>query len=132
MRDFIANHLPAVPVLWTLGAVYLIVTSGTAIAWTMRLRSEKGRELWLRCVSWWWMIPGLTIALILGQTATLILFCVVSYLALQEFLSIVPSRPEDRPIILLAYLIVPANALLIWFRIYGVFLIFVPVYAFVV
>jgi phosphatidate cytidylyltransferase len=129
----IAAHTPAAPVLATLGAIYGGLTLGTIAAWIARSqRGESARELWLRCVSWWWMITAAALALFLGRAGTLVFFSFVSYLALQEFLSIIPSRKEDRPIIFLAYLIIPANAALIWFKLYGIFLIFIPVYAFVI
>jgi len=124
--------MPAAPVLATLGAIYGALAIGTAVAGVARARKgDAAKELWQRCISWWWMITAAAAALLIGPAGVLVFFSFVSYLALQEFLSIIPSRKEDRLIILLAYLIIPANAVLIGMNLYGIFLIFIPVYAFV-
>lgn len=118
--------------LATLGAIYGALAIGTAVAGVARARKgDAAKDLWQRCISWWWMITAASAALLIGPAGVLVFFSFVSYLALQEFLSIIPSRKEDRLIILLAYLVIPANALLIWMNLYGIFLIFIPVYAFV-
>ncbi|MFO1187633.1 MAG: phosphatidate cytidylyltransferase [Alphaproteobacteria bacterium] len=131
--SFLEGHSPPVPMLATLGAIYGALAVGTVVAGVARARKgDAAKELWQRCVSWWWMITAAAAALLIGPIGVLILFAFVSYLALQEFLSIIPSRKEDRLIILLAYLVIPANALLVWANLYGIFLIFIPVYVFVI
>ncbi|MCP4383101.1 MAG: phosphatidate cytidylyltransferase, partial [Hyphomicrobiales bacterium] len=65
----------------------------------------------------------------LGATAVAILFALVSFLALREYLSIIPVRQVDRTAILLAYIAIPLQY---WFVVddwYGMFSIFIPVYA---
>ena len=71
-------------------------------------------------------------ALVAGWQATLILFAVISFLALREFLSLAPLRREDRLVILLAYIaIIPSYGVLFANR-YGVYLVFIPVWAFLI
>jgi len=95
-------------------------------------RGKDYRELRQRVWSWWVMAALIAGALVAGWQATLVLFAAISFLALREFLSLAPVRREDRLIILLAYLaIIPAYGLLFANR-YGIYLVFIPVWAFLI
>jgi phosphatidate cytidylyltransferase len=87
-------------------------------------------ELTLRIRSWWWMIGLLLFVLILSKTAAIIFFGFLSFLALKEFLSIVPTRLTDRRVIFWAYLSIPIQYYLVSIHWYGMFIIFIPVYIF--
>jgi phosphatidate cytidylyltransferase len=85
-----------------------------------------------RVTSWWLMATLLAVALLAGWRATLVLFALISFLALREFLSLAPMRREDRPVILLAYLTIIANYGFLALNRYGIYLVFIPVYLFLV
>ena len=54
----------------------------------------------------------------------------ISYLALKEYLSLIPTRRIDREVLLFAYLAIPIQyywAAIDW---YGMFIVFVPVWMF--
>lgn len=87
-------------------------------------------ELKQRIVSWWWMIGILFICLAVSTTTALILFAFISFLALKEFFSIVPLRLNDRRVVFLAYLSIPIHYYWIAIGWYGMFIIFIPVYIF--
>jgi phosphatidate cytidylyltransferase len=55
---------------------------------------------------------------------------VMSFIALREFLSLARMRPEDRLIVLAAYLTIPVSYGFIAADTYGFYLVFVPVYVF--
>lgn len=95
-----------------------------------RLSDRASAELKDRTSTWWWIIGLLTVAFALGQTATVIVFALVSYLALKEYFTALPIRQADRGVILLAYLTVPIQYWFVEMGAYGFFAIFVPVYAF--
>jgi len=80
--------------------------------------------------SWWVMVALVSAAIYLGWQATLVFFAAVSFIALREFLSLAPSRREDRLIILAAYLTVPISYGFIAADLYGIYLVFIPVYVF--
>lgn len=118
----------------TLAGIGAILVSASAILLALRRRypARDWRELTLRIRSWW-IIVGISVpALLLSATASIIFLAVVSYLALKEYLSIIPTRQADRAILLLAYLAVPIQAYWIVIGSYGMFIIFVPVYMFLV
>jgi phosphatidate cytidylyltransferase len=87
--------------------------------------------------SWWVIVILVAGALVLGWQATAILFALISFLALKEYLTLAPTRKEDRLIVLLAYLSVFVNYGLIFATTvfqdsYQVYLVFIPVYGFLI
>jgi len=87
-------------------------------------------ELHLRITSWWWMVLILFISISLNQTSAIVLFGFISFLALKEFFSIVPTRQTDRRVIFWAYLSIPLQYYFVSISWYGLFIIFIPIYIF--
>lgn len=108
--------------------VYLALGVATGIYLWQRLNQGAPADLGQRIQSWWVMITLVVVPLTLGPVPFIILMAFISFFALKEYVSMVPTRIEDRPIIMLAYFSIVLNALLIGFGQYGIFLIFVPVY----
>ena len=122
------------PLVWGLGGVVVLLTLG-ALASALLPLLRPGRdytELRQRVNSWWVMVALLAVALALGWQATLVLFAVISFIALREFLSLAPARQEDRLIILGSYLVVPMSYAWIAINEYGIYLVFIPVWVFLV
>jgi phosphatidate cytidylyltransferase len=87
----------------------------------------------------WWIIATLVGgALLAGWQAFTLLFALISFLALKEFLTLAPTRKEDRLVVLLAYLSIIVNygtifADQILFEDgYQVYLVVAPVYMFLI
>ena len=94
-------------------------------------RRASRENLVARVNAWWAMVAILAVAFLTGPTMTLILFALASFFALREFVTLTPSREGDRlPLSLAFFLIIPAQFLLIGLQRYGMFAIFIPVYAF--
>lgn len=109
----------------------LLVTATTCRLILKRLKPEKDyTELRQRIQSWWWMIGILFLCLIVSRTTAIILFAFISFLALKEFFSIVPTRQADRRVLFWAYLSIPVQYYLVSIGWYGLFIIFIPVYLF--
>jgi phosphatidate cytidylyltransferase len=86
-----------------------------------------------RIRSWWVMVMVLTAAFLAGPHAIIALFALISFCALREFITLMPTRPADRGALLASFLIaLPAQYGLIWISWYGLFAVFIPVYGFVV
>jgi phosphatidate cytidylyltransferase len=119
-------------------AVILVIYLGLAVAslasrYLMRDRVDREEsELVLRVRSWWVMVTLIVAALALGRTAAIVFFGLLSFLALKEYLSIIPTRRADREVLLVAYLAIPVEAYFIATAQYGFFTIFVPVYMFMI
>lgn len=123
----------------TLALVVLGLAVATALVWSRPEPSGedpkalgKYRELRARIGSWWVMVALLVGALALGPTAMIVLLGFVSYLALKEYLTIIPTRKADRVVLLVAYLAVPIQYYWVGIGWYGMFVIFVPVYMFLI
>jgi phosphatidate cytidylyltransferase len=130
IHAWVSNQPPAL--LWGLGGVLGVLTLAVAITTALPLLRPGGdfTNLRQRINSWWVMIALLAAALLSGWLAVTLLFAVVSFIALREFLSLAPVRREDRPVMLAAYLTIPISYGFIVANIYGFYLVFTPVYVF--
>jgi len=111
----------------------LILLAAASITWRLLAAGHPERdydELRLRIQSWWWMVVVLFLCLAVSNTAAIVLFALVSFLALKEFLSIVPTRQTDRRVIFWAYLAIPIQYYWVASAWYGMFIIFIPIYIF--
>lgn len=70
-------------------------------------------------------------ALLAGWQAVTLLFAAISFIALREFLTLAPTRRDDRIIVLCVYASVPISYWSIWVDNYQYFLVIAPIYIFV-
>lgn len=83
-----------------------------------------------RLRAWWLLFAGLAAAMILGKTATIVLFGMISFWTLREFITLTPTRPSDHRALFWVFVLgTPAQYLLVWFARYELFAIIIPVYA---
>jgi phosphatidate cytidylyltransferase len=118
--------------LYAILAVFCILIVATVICLILKImRPEKDfTELQQRIRSWWVIIILLFLFLMISETASIIFFAFLSFLALKEFFSIVPTRLADRRVIFWAYLSIPFQYYWIYINWYSMFLVFIPVYIF--
>lgn len=128
------NEIFGIPenVVYATAGVYAVLIVATLIVWMLWRRDPSGRyrELVQRVRSWWWMIGAFTLAMLLNRTVAIVFLAFISYLALKEYLSLIPTRRIDRAVLLFAYLAIPLQfywAARDW---YGMFIVFIPVWAF--
>jgi phosphatidate cytidylyltransferase len=112
-------------------AVGLLLTASITVRVLKLLRPQKDfSELSLRIRTWWLMAGLFLLALALNNTGSLIFFGFVSFLALKEFLSLIPTRRADRRVLFWAYLAIPLQYYWIGLGWYGMFIAFIPVFMF--
>lgn len=128
---------PREQMIWIFGGIVALLAVASTVGAVLgkRARSESSRatieNLQARVNAWWIMTAVLAITFALGEIATLIVFGLVSFFALREFITLTPTRPSDYlPLVLAFYVILPAQYLLIAYDQYGTFAIFIPVYGF--
>jgi len=114
----------------TMAAVIAVLIVATVVTWILgRVRpGTKLEEIRKRVRSWWVIVGIFFVALALNRTASLVFFGLVSFLALKEYLSLIPTRRADRRVLLLAYLSIPVQYIWVGIDWYGMFIIFIPVY----
>lgn len=84
-----------------------------------------------RIKAWWGMVVALGLAFLAGRTGVVLLFALLSFAALREFLTLTrKSRADHWSLALAFFVVLPVQYWLVWSDWYGLFSIFIPVYAF--
>ncbi|MEM0966047.1 MAG: phosphatidate cytidylyltransferase [Verrucomicrobiota bacterium] len=124
--------------LFLFGGVYLLLIVAHLAAFFFRkrwLRVDEGRfyrNLISRIQAWWGIVIVMTLAMLFGKIAALIVFAVISFQALREFITITPTRPGDhRALCWSFFFILPAQYVAIGLGLEVMAAIFIPVYAFI-
>jgi phosphatidate cytidylyltransferase len=113
----------------------LIASSLTGAVLKRTVTSEGGRRvvenLVARVNAWWFMSACIGGALLGGEGTTLVLFGLASFFALREFITLTPTRRGDHRVLFWAFfLITPLHYWTVASHWYGLFTVFIPVYAF--
>ncbi|MEZ5384979.1 MAG: phosphatidate cytidylyltransferase [Prosthecobacter sp.] len=114
----------------------LVVSSIIGAVLARRVQSEKGKatvaNLNARIVSWWIMAAVFGGVLLLGTLFTTVLFALLSFLAMREFITLNRTERADHEVLFWAFFVIlPLHYFLVGIRWHGMFTIFIPVYAFV-
>ncbi|MEM8813766.1 MAG: phosphatidate cytidylyltransferase [Pseudomonadota bacterium] len=127
--------MPATLVQLFLG-VFAVLFAASLTTLSLRIRtagapSQTLANLEDRVASWWIMIIVLGLAFLLGRTATIVFFALCSFMALREFLTLSDTRQADHWTLVAIFLVaLPLQYGLIGAGAYGIYAIFIPVYAF--
>ncbi len=120
-----------------LGGVAAILILATLIGQILRARLDPGgtnpviENLNARIAAWWGMVALLAIAFLAGRTGVILLFALLSFAALREFLSLTVKQAADHWSLAASFFVIlPVQYWLIWTDWYGFYSIFIPVYAF--
>ena len=113
----------------------LVVAAVTGFVLSRLVTGESGRavvaNLNARVRAWWVMALLFAASLGVGSPGTVLLFGMVSFLALREFITLVPTRQADhRALFWVFFIFTPLQYYLIGMRWYELFSIMIPVYAF--
>ncbi|OAM89007.1 phosphatidate cytidylyltransferase [Termitidicoccus mucosus] len=110
---------------------------GTALAFRARaLPADDARRATIanlnaRIRAWWVMAAVFGGALVAGRIAVVVLFGLLSLVALREFITLAPTRRGDHRALFWAFFIItPAHYYFVGAEWYGMFVLFIPVYAF--
>ncbi|HSY49861.1 MAG TPA: phosphatidate cytidylyltransferase [Thermoanaerobaculia bacterium] len=114
------------------GVLALLVTA-TIIGQLMKLlrRSDVVDNLNARIRAWWVMSAVFALSLLTGGLGSVILFAMLSFFALREFITLTPTRPADHSALFWVFFIItPVQYYLVATQWYGFFSVLIPVYAF--
>lgn len=82
-----------------------------------------------RTRAWWFMAFFVTAAILSGRLGATLLFMLISFFALREFITLTPTHRSDHRTLFWAFFIItPLHYFFVWDQWYGAFSIFIPVY----
>lgn len=115
---------------WVLLGILGVLLIATLVTWWLQRRgpAEKYRELAQRVMSWWVMVAVFVVAIALDRRLSIVFFALVSFLALKEYFSLIPTRRADRRVLFWAYLSIPVQYYWVARGWYGMFIVFIPVW----
>jgi len=134
MKDPKAQNLLGLPeqiffALCVIGGV--LITASLIVFILTKLKPQNDFDsLKQRVKSWWVMAVVFTLAILMSEKVSIVFFGLVSFLALKEFFSLIPTRRADRRALFWGYLAIPLQYYWIHQEWYGLFIIFIPVYMF--
>jgi phosphatidate cytidylyltransferase len=118
-------------ILLLLGIITLLLVATLVLVALKRSQPESDyTELELRIRTWWAIITIFSIAILSSRGVAIFFLGFVSFLALKEYLSMIPTRRSDRQAMFWAYLSIPFQYYWVYIGWYGMFIIFIPVYIF--
>jgi len=117
-----------------IGAVLVLAS---IVGWSLKTAMAKGMphptidNLNARIKAWWVMVLVIGLAFLFGRPGVILLFAMISFFALREFLTLTYTRSADYLALAAAFFVVlPMQYALVYIGWYGLYAIFVPVYVF--
>ena len=123
--------------LWLTGGIVGLLALSSIITFVLKRRagdkpSAVVANLEARVNAWWVMVAVFSAALATGLIGSVVLFGLLSFFALREFITLTPTRPADHRTLFWAFFIVtPLQYYLVASQWYGLFAILIPVYTFI-
>lgn len=119
---------------YCLGGIFSILFLATiAILLLQKCRPQQDWvELQQRMNSWWIIVILFSLAMVSPKWLALTFFGLLSFLSLKEYTGLALIRPSPNSPLLWMYAAIPLQYLLIGMSWYGMFLIFIPVYLFLI
>ncbi len=120
---------------WLFLAILAILITASSVGSILALKYGSQNptisNLNARINAWWVMTLVLVLAFVTGHIGSTFLFFLVSFAALRECLSLVYSRRGDYAVLVACfYVVLPVQYYFVLTDWYGMFAIFIPVYAF--
>lgn len=116
--------------------LFVVLSTASVTAGILSMRAPKPLSATLvnltqRINAWWVMVALMTVAFFFGRYGMTILFALISFAALREFVTLTHSRRSDHWVLLGMFgIVIPFQYWLVWTAWYGLFVIFIPVYCF--
>ena len=123
--------------LYLVGGVVFLLVLSTFITRILIWRSGEEvsstlENLSRRVTAWWWMVGVFGVSMALGRNGLFMLYLLLSFVALREYISLTPlPRADHRTLTWVFFVILPLHYIFAWAPWYGMFTIFIPVYAFI-
>lgn len=117
-------------VILSIAALGLLIAT---IVFTHMKKTKPYRDfsnIMLRIKTWWGMLAIFTVATLFHSSISLLSLMLLCFLALKEYFSMMRTRKADRQLFIWAYLAIPIQFYWIYIDWYGMYIVFIPVYIF--
>lgn len=118
------------------GIVTLILITSSFTGYILKQKVQTASHVVIdnlnnRINAWWVMLIVLFSAILFGKLGLIILFTFISFFALREFITLLPTRRSDHFALSIAfYILLPFQYYLVYANWYGLYSILIPLYAF--
>jgi phosphatidate cytidylyltransferase len=123
--------------LWLLAGIAGVLAAATVAGQLLRRSITAGAavetvaNINARIRAWWLMSAVFAVAILTGGIGAIVLFALISFLALREFVTLSPTgRADHAALVWSFFLVTPLQYVLLGVEWYGFFSIMIPVYAF--
>jgi phosphatidate cytidylyltransferase len=123
--------------LWILGGLLGLLVAASLVGFVLSrtARSEGGKatvkNLNARIGAWWKMTGIFGLTLLVGPKGSILLFALISFLALREYVTLIRTSPSDHRTLFWSFFVfTPLQYWLLYSPWYGLFTLLIPVYAF--
>ena len=94
-------------------------------------RTVDAKRFWGLLKTSWMMATVFWVGWVLGETVATVLFAIVAFFALREFITLSPTRRGDhRSLVLAFFVVLPLQFWIVGSRHFDLFTVFIPVYVF--
>ncbi|MGJ7542916.1 phosphatidate cytidylyltransferase [Variovorax sp. LT1R16] len=143
MNAFLRNLTPTQQVAALFVIVFGLLTVISIVTLLVGFRERRNAahgEAWLRefndfralLRTTWFMVVVFWIGWALGPSVATVLFAIISFFALREFITLSPTRRGDhRSLILAFFVVLPIQFVLVGTARFDLFTVFIPVYVFI-
>ncbi|GKS99095.1 phosphatidate cytidylyltransferase [Acidovorax sp. SUPP3434] len=147
MNDFLRNLTTTQQIGALFVAMFGLLSLVTLYAFFQTLREARGtgvqdqaeheahqqewRRFWSLLKTSWFMTTVFWVGWALGDTVATVLFAIVAFFALREFITLSPTRRGDhRSLVLAFFVVLPLQFIIVGTRKFDLFTVFIPVYVF--
>lgn len=123
---------------WAFAAVVVVLLGlATFVGWGLGRQPQWGLnpaaiDAFNRRVRSWWVICTLLAIALLSPTITVVLFGLISFASLREFITLTPTRHSDhRALFWVFFFFLPLQYVLVSYNAYSAFAVMIPVFALV-
>jgi len=121
--------------VWRMGLLILGALALSSVGVALLRRAQPSRdfsELAARVKAWWIMAAVFFGAIAASARVSLVFFAFLSFWALKEYVTLLRTRPADHRALVWAFLAVPIQYFWVGLGWYGMFVVFIPVYMFLI
>src|SRR5438876_10599567 len=103
------NFLHDRQTLWLFGGILGVLLVATVVGQLLKLRRSNAviDNLNARIRAWWVMSAVFALSLLTGGIGSVIIFALLSFFALREFITLNPTRPADHGALIWVFFVIP-------------------------